>query len=183
MRSVTGKRRLLRKLRQSNATGNSTPRLRPATHDDLIILSTMAAEALPEAWPLEIMAESLHLEHQPIIVAEAGNTPIGYLLASLAIPDEIELLQLVVAAHHRRSGVATMLMRWLCDQCPPTGRILLEVRASNQRAIALYRRSGFLPLTSRKHYYRPVPPSTVREDALVMEYRPLEGNRAMDECA
>ncbi|MDX8409383.1 MAG: GNAT family N-acetyltransferase [Mariprofundales bacterium] len=148
------------------------PHLRHAVHNDLATLTTMAANALPEAWPLEIMAESLRLDHQQIMVAEENGVPAGYLLASLAIPDEIELLQLVVAANSRRTGMGTMLVQWLCDQCPPTGRILLEVRASNRPAIALYHHLGFHPLTTRHHYYRPTPPSTAREDALVMEFRP-----------
>jgi ribosomal-protein-alanine N-acetyltransferase len=42
----------------------------------------------------------------------------------------------------------------------------LEVRASNQRALSLYRRRGFVEVAVRRDYY---PASTLRrEDAIVM---------------
>lgn len=45
------------------------------------------------------------------------------------------------------------------------GLLWLEVRPSNERALALYRREGFVEVGRRKAYY-PAPEG--REDALVM---------------
>jgi ribosomal-protein-alanine N-acetyltransferase len=51
-------------------------------------------------------------------------------------------------------------------------RLLLEVRAGNQRAIALYQQAGFGEDGCRKGYYPAVKGTTGREDALLMS-RPL----------
>ncbi|MDP1634529.1 MAG: GNAT family N-acetyltransferase, partial [Gallionellaceae bacterium] len=44
-------------------------------------------------------------------------------------------------------------------------RMVLEVRASNQAAIALYRQAGFSDIGLRRDYY---PARTGREDAILM---------------
>ncbi|MDQ6951270.1 MAG: GNAT family N-acetyltransferase [Mariprofundales bacterium] len=154
---------------------DGAPHLRLATEDDLPSLAAMAEAALPEAWPLPLMEEALRLDHHRMVVAEAhgsvgSDRVVGYLLASLVVPDAIELLQVVVAPNCRRSGIATALMHWLGARCLAGGRILLEVRGSNRAAVRLYRRLGFRQLATRHHYYRPAAPSTAREDALVMAF-------------
>ena len=80
--------------------------------------------------------------------------------------DEAELLQIAVDKAMRRLGLADKLMlaalRYSLEN--ELGSIFLEVRSSNEAAIALYKKHGFKPVSSRKDYYiDPV------EDAVVMK--------------
>ena len=81
--------------------------------------------------------------------------------------DEAELLNIGVAAAHQRQGVGGLMLSMMLDVAGNRGlsRVLLEVRASNRAAIALYRRAGFIDVSVRRGYYRNAGGS---EDAVVM---------------
>lgn len=70
--------------------------------------------------------------------------------------DGSELVQIAVDPCRRRRGVGTALMEkvfsFLNDSHVP--RIVLEVRAHNDEAIAFYTRLGFRRLTIQKDFYR-----------------------------
>jgi [ribosomal protein S18]-alanine N-acetyltransferase len=69
--------------------------------------------------------------------------------------DEVHVLRLVVAPTHRRAGVGRALLEGLIAWAERTGaaRVMLEVRAGNAAALALYRRAGFVLLGTRRGYY------------------------------
>ena len=70
-----------------------------------------------------------------------------------------------VAPPERRRGIARWLLRFAMGRAARRGacRALLEVRAGNREAVALYESLGFRRLCLRREYYRePV------EDALVL---------------
>ncbi|RMH51037.1 MAG: GNAT family N-acetyltransferase [Zetaproteobacteria bacterium] len=132
----------------------------------------MATAALPEAWPPAALAAAIsdEQEHQRAVVAEIARRPVGYLLYS-RLAGEFELLQLVVDEGWRRRGVGRRLLAALCaeaDGCD--GTIMLELRASNRAALALYRTAGFTIVGRRPGYYRPATPGGARESALIMRY-------------
>jgi ribosomal-protein-alanine N-acetyltransferase len=81
--------------------------------------------------------------------------------------DEAELLNIGVAAAHQRKGLGrVMLSAMLEAACArQMSRVFLEVRVSNQCAIALYRCAGFAEVGMRRAYYRNEKGS---EDAMVM---------------
>jgi ribosomal-protein-alanine acetyltransferase len=81
--------------------------------------------------------------------------------------DEAELLNIGVAAAHQRQGLGGMMLSMMLDVAGNRGlsRVLLEVRASNRAAIALYGRAGFIDVSVRRGYYRNAGGS---EDAVVM---------------
>ena len=88
--------------------------------------------------------------------------------------DETEILNLAVSPEVRRRGVATALVRHLADM--HLGDVLLEVRASNTAARALYRSLGFVEQGLRKGYYRdPV------DDALLLRLTP-QPHRKVELC-
>ena len=87
--------------------------------------------------------------------------------------EELRLLNLAVDPSVRRQGIATELVqRALADgRRSGTRRAVLEVRASNHAALALYRTFGFEQTAVRTRYYaRPV------EDAILMELNPMEAD-------
>jgi len=87
-------------------------------------------------------------------VCESGGRIIAFLMARVAA-DEMEILNLAVAAHWRRRGVATALVARALAEARARGarRAYLEVRESNSAAIAFYHALGFEPAGRRPGYY------------------------------
>jgi ribosomal-protein-alanine N-acetyltransferase len=77
----------------------------------------------------------------------------------------LEILNLAIAASQRRRGIATQLLQSVLEWSRPAGisRIYLEVRGSNDAAIALYSRYGFERKGQRSRYYQ-----NPMEDALLL---------------
>lgn len=86
----------------------------------------------------------------------------GYIIAT-DIADESELLRIAVADKFKGQGVGKQLMSCykdsLKDHCD---KYLLEVRASNDGAKALYEKMGYKAISTRKDYY-----SDPKEDAVI----------------
>ena len=99
-----------------------------------------------------------------ILVAEENNRIIGYIGMYLAM-DEGEITNVAVAPVERCHGVGGMLLTELLKIAENKGvaRIVLEVRASNDSAIRLYERNGFVQCGMRKGFYE-----FPKEDAYVM---------------
>jgi ribosomal-protein-alanine N-acetyltransferase len=89
------------------------------------------------------------------------------------VADEMHILDLAVCAERQRQGLARWLLAFALDQARRRGaaRAFLEVRRSNQPALALYQSLGFRVLAERRLYYR-----DPGEDALVLEKPALEGS-------
>ncbi len=71
------------------------------------------------------------------------------------VVDELHLLNVAVSIPERRRGIGRALMHDLLAyaRSHQVTRILLEVRASNAAAIALYDQLGFLRFNVRERYY------------------------------
>ena len=103
-------------------------------------------------------------------VAEDGESAtivaflVSYKLVSHNIDSEWQLENIVVSENFRRCGVGTLLLGGLIAHARSDGgtAIFLEVRESNQRARALYRKAGFEEQGTRKSYY-----SNPIEDAIL----------------
>jgi ribosomal-protein-alanine N-acetyltransferase len=97
--------------------------------------------------------------------SEVSRELVGY-VCFWVVFEELRMMNLAVAPHVRHRGIG----RWLLQQAITTGleqgarRALLEVRASNNPALALYEQAGFSRSGARTKYYtNPV------EDAVLME--------------
>lgn len=94
----------------------------------------------------------------------------GYLWLG-QLPFDAEIQALGVMPEYRGRGVGDALMRAarVAAEHWQSERLLLEVRAGNAAAIALYQRHGFSVDGRRKHYYPAASASDAgREDALLM---------------
>lgn len=91
---------------------------------------------------------------------------VGYMAFSL-IADEMEILNLAVHPGYRRQGIGEALLGRSFEMCAARGvtKSFLDVKVSNDPALALYRKFGYKKIGVRKKYY----PDT-REDALLFRY-------------
>jgi len=89
------------------------------------------------------------------------------MIVAWRVADETQVLELLVAPHARRTGLgrALLLAAWeRSAQC--RGPMVLEVRASNEPALGLYRKLGFEEVGRRRGYYGGL------EDAVLMTRLP-----------
>jgi ribosomal-protein-alanine acetyltransferase len=93
---------------------------------------------------------------------------VGYCVY-MRILEEAHLLNFTVAPSRQRRGLGQALLERLLSRMKEDGAVsvLLEVRPSNDAAIRLYGRNGFVQIGRRKGYY-PAGKNT-REDALLMQ--------------
>ena len=118
-----------------------------------------------DAWSAASMAAELSGNHtyylgifDPELIGYAGlSTPTG------AFSSDIQTIG--VASEKRGQGLGRKLMELLITKAKVLGseQIMLEVRADNQAAIALYLDLGFVQIDVRKRYYQPA-----GVDALIM---------------
>ena len=109
-------------------------------------------------------SELAQVDTRHYLVAVEGAAVVGY--AGLCdYPDEAFVQTIAVAKPAQGSGLGARLLQALLDEAERRGqrRVLLEVRADNDRAVALYERFGFRRTGVRRGYYQPS-----GADALVM---------------
>lgn len=115
-------------------------------------------------WSEAMLEEELYNPQASFLVAEDedGNV-IGY--AGLhAVLDEGYIDNIAVEPDARKHGVASSLLDVFCRFAASNLAFLtLEVRASNDPAIALYQKYGFQEVGRRKNYYQ-----HPAEDAILM---------------
>ncbi len=126
------------------------------------------------AWVCEHVVPADHIpvryynplvESPQVLVKTPGDKAIIAMLVIWLILDEIHIATLAVHPDFRRLGIARMILRTALDDAAREGALsaLLEVRAGNTAAQALYRGFGFEVVGRRPAYYR-----DNNEDALLM---------------
>lgn len=98
------------------------------------------------------------------LVALDGDTVVGY-VGSQTVLDEADLMNVAVAPDWRKRGVAQALLHALQMRLLHNGvrSITLEVRDSNEPAIRLYEKLGYVQVGCRRGYY-----CKPREDARIL---------------
>jgi len=94
------------------------------------------------------------------------DSVVGYFVAS-AVAGEVTLMNIAISPEQQGKGAGQFLLQFLIDYAKQNNQleIWLEVRASNQGAIHLYQKLGFVEVDIRKAYY---PTESGREDAVIM---------------
>lgn len=109
---------------------------------------------------------SIESSHQAYVLEDPAAPEIVAFAITSTVADEAELLNIAVAPSCQRQGVGHYLLNFLCDSFEPSIQsFFLEVRGSNQAAIALYRKLEFNEVGLRRNYY---PSLGGREDAVIM---------------
>ena len=142
-------------------------RFERATSSDCDALARLAREAHSHPWNAGQYRDSLASGHTCWILRAGCDGDILACCVSSRLLDEVEILDVAVAARCRRQGLGEHLLQQVLAQLPEEiARVLLEVRASNRAARNLYQKLGFSEDGRRKHYYPKADGS--REDALLM---------------
>ena len=135
-------------------------RLRDMSKADLPRIMALEQKLFPEdAWTPEMFAGEFAqpLSRRLYLVAEEGDTLIGYAGMMFGGGSQADVVTLAVDPAHWGQGTGTALLCALVDEAGRRGytEVLLEVREDNPRARRLYLRHGFTEIGIRRGYYQP----------------------------
>jgi len=136
---------------------------------DLPDVLAIENDVYPHPWSRGNFLDSLYSGYEAWTLRDPAGMLAGYFLVMIAV-DEAHLLNISVRRDLHGKGVGRMQLDKVATLSRDKGMasILLEVRPSNQRALAVYRQYGFEQIGVRKGYY-PAADNT-REDAIVMRF-------------
>ena len=116
-------------------------------------------------WSRDMLADELSNKHAKYYVAVTEDGRVAGYIGMHVVLDEGYITNVATAPEFRRQGIAKALITKVLEYCRSKGMIYitLEVRESNDGAIALHESFGFRKIGKRADYYqKPL------EDALIM---------------
>jgi ribosomal-protein-alanine N-acetyltransferase len=127
----------------------------PAESEDAAALAKIHAASFYRGWPVADFVTFLSDKATPVYVACDARRRIAGFAIIRTVADEAELLSIAVESKWRSKGVGRALLQAVFADLmmSPARRMFLEVDENNSAAIALYRRLGFVTISSRKGYY------------------------------
>ena len=161
--------------------------IEPATIEALPDILQIEQACFSAPWTRKMLEAELsgnHFAHfllaKQVPPSEVGSVSIVGYLCFWVVFEEVRLMNLAVIESMRHKGIAKALVMQALEVGLAQAAMcaVLEVRASNHAAHALYRSLGFRDVTTRPTYYtNPI------EDALLMELDPIvsESSRSTDE--
>lgn len=138
-----------------------------------------------DPWIYQALAELLEQDSIDMLIvyeqapaaAIIDNEVLGYCLYQVVF-EQAEILRIGTHPGYQRQGIASQIFARLTTelQAKSVESLLLEVRADNSAAIALYEQQAFAVIHKRKGYYHLLGQPAV--DALIMQrvYAQGEGN-------
>jgi len=137
--------------------------IRRLTYADLPQVIAIERRAFPTPWSLAMFVLELSKPSGICLVALADDRVVGYLVCSRY--DTVwHVMNVAVDDRLLRRGIATAMLAELFAQADRPGeQYTLEVRESNNAAIALYEHFGFRSAGMRPGYYH-----DNKEDAVIM---------------
>lgn len=120
-------------------------------------------ESFSHPWTEAMFREEMNGAFSVYRVVILENTAVAY-MGMWILADEGHITNVAVSKAHRRKGIADALIEDFIALAKEKNLCLmtLEVRKSNEKAIALYAKHGFVPVGRRKNYYENT------EDAILM---------------
>ena len=127
-----------------------------------------------DAWGYQTLVESLKQDSMHLLIVyeqknnSINNTVTGYCLYQV-IFEQAEILRIGTHPDYQRQGIASQIFARLNTELrrDQVESLLLEVRADNTPAIALYEQQEFALIHKRKGYYQA--PHQPAIDALIMQ--------------
>jgi ribosomal-protein-alanine N-acetyltransferase len=147
----------------------TSPTLRRFRWWDVEPAHALEVQLFPDAWSVETFwSELAHVpETRHYVVAEDEGELVGY-AGLAAVGHQADVQTVAVAPTAQGRGLGRLLLDALLAEARRRAatEVLLEVRAENEPALALYRRAGFERIGVRRGYYQPG-----GTDALVLRLR------------
>lgn len=131
---------------------------------DLPAVAQIEEKLFRSPWTEAMFREDIDQEYALMLVVLDGERVAAYLV-SYQVLDEMHIANVAVHPDCQRQGIAAAMLQTLLEAARERGYQLahLEVRKSNDGAIALYERLGFEKVGLRKNYYE-----IEQEDAVLM---------------
>ncbi|MBP2279217.1 ribosomal-protein-alanine N-acetyltransferase [Psychrobacter sp. PL19] len=128
-----------------------------------------------DAWTYQALTDLLTQDSIKLITATdlTNDEVVGYCLYQIVF-EQAEILRIGTHPQFQRQGIASQLFAVLnkAMAANEVESLLLEVRADNAPAIALYKKQGFTIIHRRKGYYQQLHQLSV--DALIMQLSYIE---------
>jgi len=139
--------------------------IRAMTHEDLTFVSDIERRSYVFPWSHGVFRDCL-LAAYKCIVLERADSVAGYAVLSIAA-GEAHILNLCVDSAYRAHGYGELMLNEILGLAREADveEIFLEVRPSNETALALYKKKGFHKIADRPEYYQS---REGREDASVL---------------
>lgn len=131
--------------------------LRPATRDDIPKVLEIEKICQPASWTADHFSAELEKSHSNFLIMTDDETDskIAAFIVYWILMDECQILNLCVAPEFRRKGIAERLVRQAIKDAIRNNakKVSLEVRKSNDQAINLYQKLGFVITHIQKELY------------------------------
>jgi ribosomal-protein-alanine N-acetyltransferase len=154
----------------------SAVEIRRLTYADLPQVVAIERRSFTTPWSLAMFVLELSKPSGICLAAEVSDELAGYTICSRY--DTVwHVMNVSVDPDRRRRGIASAMLAALIERIDdPDAQITLEVRRSNEGAIALYERFGFRSAGVRRRYYQ-----DNGEDAVIMWRTPSTLRGSLDD--
>ena len=127
-------------------------------------IAEMEKLCFSDPWSESSIRSELNNPLSTWLVAIEDDQLVGY-VGSQTVLGWTDMMNLAVSPEYRRQGIGEELVKQLMSRLrsKEASRLTLEVRASNDPAITLYSKLGFVEVGRRPNYYR-----NPKEDALIL---------------
>ena len=137
----------------------------PTEYDRIDDIYAIEVECFADPWSVSALMYEVCEENSVCLMAVNENDDVVGHVSMRHIINEGHINNIAVTAVRRKNGVGSLLLEALLQEAVKREMIglTLEVRASNEPAIKLYEKFGFIPEGCRKNYY-----FNPTEDAIIM---------------
>ena len=134
------------------------------TVDHVPQIAQLEKVCFSDPWSENSVASELYNPLSLWLVAVEDQIVLGY-VGSQSVLDEADVMNVAVHPDFRRRHIGQVLIERLIEMLREQAvhSLALEVRVSNESAIALYQKLGFVQVGRRPNYYR-----NPKEDALIL---------------
>ncbi|MBQ8010123.1 MAG: ribosomal protein S18-alanine N-acetyltransferase [Oscillospiraceae bacterium] len=143
-------------------------RVKQVTAEDTALLeqiTELERLCIPNPWSFEMFQLEAGRTGGIVLAALDENGDVSGFLTAQRVADTADINNVAVHPDKRRHSIGSALLAAFLELTQDCTQIFLEVRASNEAAIGLYKKHGFLAVGMRKRYYtNPV------EDGILMQY-------------
>lgn len=136
----------------------------PMTEADVSSVAEIERECFSSPWSENAVREELNNENAVFFTAKLSGETVGYMGMHIVL-DECYVANIAVKSEYRRIGIGRLLLKYAEEKAKEKNCsfISLEVRVSNESAIALYSAENYEKKGERKNFY-----SAPTENALIM---------------